>query len=60
MSNVGVTGVGNVIVVVGIGDITFTLTSEHGDEDDIILNNIIHLPDCTKDLLSITWWSKDR
>lgn len=60
MTNVGIRGVGGVAVAAGIGTIKFYLTSESGHKDEIILNNVIYLLDCPKNLLSITRWSKDR
>ena len=60
LSNVGIRGIGGVAAAAGIGTINFSLTSEDGHKDDIILNNVIYQPDCPKNLLSNTRWSKDR
>ena len=60
MSNVGIRGVGGVDIAAGIGTIKCILASEDGHKDDMILNNVIYLPKCPKNIFSITQWINDR
>ena len=57
MTHIGVKGVGGIAEVVGMGTIRFRIKDE---SEEITLHNIIYLPDCPKNLISITRWSEDR
>ena len=60
ISNVGITGVGGTVSPVGIESIAFTVR-DCGDVDHpITLSNVIYLPDCPKNLISILCWSLDK
>ena len=48
ITNVGVRGIGSIATDAGIGTVTFSLTSEDGEKDNITLNNVIYLPDSPK------------
>ena len=47
-------------MVKGIGTVTFTVTDDQGIESTIKLDNVIHLPEASKNLISISQWSRDR
>ena len=57
VTHIGVKGVGGIAEVVGMGTIRFRIKDE---SEEITLHNIIYLPDCPKNLISITRWSEDR
>ena len=60
VTNIGVKGVGGVAEAVGMGTIRFWIKDENGESEEITLHNVIYLPDCPKNLISITRWSEDR
>ena len=53
VANVGVKGVGGISEAVGVGTIWFRITNDNGISEEITLNNVIYLPDCPKNLISI-------
>ena len=60
ITNIGIRGVGGVAAATGIGTIQFNLLNSNSESDTITLKNLIYLPECPKNLLSIHRWSKDR
>ena len=60
MTHIGVKGVGGIAEAVGMGTIRFWIKDESGESEEITLHNVIYLPDCPKNLISITRWSEDR
>ena len=59
MKSVGVQGIAGRAVAKGIYTIVFTVTDDNIEKSTIILENVIHLPEASKNLISISQWSKD-
>ena len=53
----GIAGKG---IAKGIGTVVFTVTDNDGSKSIITLNNVIHLPEAFKNLISISQWSRDN
>ena len=60
ITNIGIRGVGGIAAATGIGTIQFDIINSNGQSETITLKNVIYLPECPKNLLSIHRWSKDR
>ena len=44
----------------GIGTIEFVIVDDNKEELKIRLENVIYLPQATKNLISISQWAKDK
>ena len=44
----------------GIGDVKFILTDNEGGQHLVVLKNVIYLPGCAKNLISISQWSEEK
>ena len=53
-------GISGIAIAEGIGTIKFTITDNSGKKHEITLDNVIHLPEASKNLISITQWSKEK
>ena len=60
VSDIGISGVGGTALPVGISTVAFNLKNSDGIDDYIKLENTIYLPQCPKNLISVTRWSSDR
>ena len=58
--NIKVKGVSGIATASGIGTIRFMITSKTGENEEIVLHNVIYLPESPKNLISISRWSRDR
>ena len=60
ISNVGIRGVRGVATALGIGTVEFYIISSESKSEKITLRNVLYLPNCPKNLISVSKWSKDR
>ena len=60
LKSVGVQGIAGRVVAKGIGTVVFTVTDDNGEKSTITLENVIHLPEASKNLISISQWSRDN
>ena len=58
--NIRVKGVSGTSQASGIGKIKFTITDKEGRLKEILLENVIYLPESPKNLISISRWSRDQ
>ena len=60
IGNVGVKGISGSAIAAGIGTIQFTIKDSKGEQELVTLENVIYLPQASKNLISIAQWSADR
>ena len=60
IKSVGVQGIAGRAVAKGIDTVVFTVTDDNGAKSTITLENVIHLPEASKNLISISQWSRDN
>ena len=60
ISDVDIAGVGGIVVPLGIGSIKLSIKDSDDKSHAIELSNVIYLPDCPKNLISISRWSTDK
>ena len=60
VEKLGVQGISGSAIAEGIGTIKFMITDNSGKKHEITLDNVIHLPEASKNLISIAQWSKDK
>ena len=60
IESVGVQGIAGRAVAKGIGTVVFTVMDDNGEKSTITLKNVIHLPEASKNLISISQWSRDN
>ena len=56
----GIAGVGGTVIPIGIGTIQLSIKDADNEAHIITLSNVIYLPDCPKNLISISRWSHDK
>eukprot|EP00957_Ditylum_brightwellii_P021479 1620396-Ditylum_brightwellii.AAC.2 len=57
---VGVIGIGGISKPSGLGTIVFTITDCKGSSHEIILENVLYVPEAPKNLILVTKWAEDR
>ena len=60
LMSVGVRDINGVAQADGVGTINFTITDNNDIDHSITLDNVIYLPSASKNLISISQWSKDK
>ena len=58
--NIRVKGVSGISQASDIGKIKFTITDKEGRHKEILLKNVIYLPESPKNLISISRWSDNK
>ena len=60
MNSVSVRGINGESLVEGIGTVRFRISDAEEEEHEITLENVLYLPNTSKNLISISQWSEDR
>ena len=58
--SIHVNGISGSKEAAGIGNIKFILLDNDGRKHVVTLKNVIYLPECAKNLISISQWSEER
>ena len=59
-TNIGVKGISGSFRKIGLGNISFTIKDDKNKINEIMLENVIYLPEETKNLISIAQWDEDK
>ena len=60
MNSIGVKGINSVTLAEGIGSVRFELEDDDGKAHEIVLKNVLYLPEASKNLISILQSSDER
>ena len=60
ITKIGIRGVGGIATATRIGTIHFDIINSTGQSESITLKNVIYLPECPNNLISVHRWSKNR
>ena len=59
-TNIGVKGISGSSLVTGVEIIRFTIKDDKNKVHEIILDNVIYLPEAVKNLISVAQWDEDK